>query len=353
MPRKIIHCDADCFYASVEMRDDPTLRGRPMAVGGSSDRRGVITTCNYEARKFGVHSAMPSATAKRLCPDLILIPGRMDVYKDVSKQMHKIFYEYTELVEPLSLDEAFLDVSESTLYHGSATLIAKEIRQRISDEIGITVSAGIAPNKFLAKIASDWKKPNGQFVIIPSEVDEFIIKLPVKKIHGVGKATAAKLAEQNIFTCEDIQKYSIFELTQRFGQMGLRLYNQSRGFDDRPVEADRRRKSLSVENTFNRDLTNVDQCLNELPLLVQQLISRLRRVDDDYKIVKLFVKIKFSDFTSTTIERSAASVSLEALKELCSEAYARRGLAVRLLGVGVSFVDLRENDSFLQLDFFN
>lgn len=352
MPRKIIHCDADCFYASVEMRDDPTLRGRPMAVGGSSDRRGVITTCNYEARKFGVHSAMPSATAKRLCPDLILIPGRMDVYKDVSKQMHRIFYEYTELVEPLSLDEAFLDVSESTLHHGSATLIAKEIRQRISDEIGITVSAGIAPNKFLAKIASDWNKPNGQFVITPDQIDEFIIKLPVKKIYGVGKAMAAKLAEQNIFTCEDIQKYSIFELTQCFGQMGLRLHNQSRGIDDRPVESDRRRKSLSVENTFNRDLTSVDQCLNELPLLVQQLITRLRRVDDDYKIVKLFVKIKFSDFTSTTIERGGISVSLEALKELCVEAHARKGMAVRLLGVGVSFVDLREGNVSQQLDFF-
>jgi DNA polymerase-4 len=352
MSRKIIHCDADCFYASVEMRDDPTLRGRPMAVGGSSDRRGVITTCNYEARKFGVHSAMPSATARRLCPDLILIPGRMDVYKEVSKQMHRIFYEYTELVEPLSLDEAFLDVSESALHHGSATLIAKEIRQRISDEIGITVSAGIAPNKFLAKIASDWNKPNGQFVITPDQIDEFIIKLPVKKIYGVGKAIAAKLAEQNIFTCEDIQKYSIFELTQRFGQMGLRLYNQSRGIDDRPVEADRRRKSLSVENTFDRDLTNVDQCLHELPLLVQQLITRVRRVDDDYKIVKLFVKIKFSDFTSTTIERSATSVSLEGLKELCKEAHARKSLAVRLLGVGVGFIDLREGKVFQQLDLF-
>lgn len=352
MQRKIIHCDADCFYASVEMRDDPSLRGRPMAVGGSADNRGVITTCNYEARKFGVHSAMPSATARRLCPDLILIPGRMDVYKDVSKQMHKIFYEYTELVEPLSLDEAFLDVSESTLHHGSATLIAEEIRQRISDEIGITVSAGIAPNKFLAKIASDLKKPNGQFVITPGQVDEFIIKLPVKKIYGVGKSMAAKLSEQNIFTCEDIQKYSIFELTQRFGQMGLRLFNQSRGIDDRLVESDRRRKSLSVENTFNRDLTNLDKCLNELPLLVQQLITRLRRIDDDYKIVKLFVKIKFSDFTITTIERSAISVSLETLKELCAEAHARKGLAVRLLGVGISFVDLRESNAFLQLDLF-
>jgi DNA polymerase-4 len=304
-----------------------------MAVGGSSDSRGVITTCNYEARKFGIHSAMASATAKRLCPDLILIPGRMDVYKDVSQQMHRIFYEYTELVEPLSLDEAFLDVSESDLHHGSATLIAQEIRQRISSEIGITVSAGIAPNKFLAKIASDWNKPNGQFVITPPQIDEFIIKLPVKKIHGVGKAMAIKLAE-------------------RFGQMGLRLYNQSRGIDDRPVESDRRRKSLSVENTFTRDLTNVDECLNELPLLGQQLITRLRRVDDDYKVVKLFVKIKFSDFTTTTIERSANSVSVKTLKELCGEAYARKGMTVRLLGVGVNLIDLRKEIAFQQLDLF-
>ncbi len=350
--RKIIHCDADCFYASVEMRDDPSLRGRPIAVGGSSDRRGVISTCNYEARKFGIHSAMASSTAKRLCPDLILLPGRMEVYKEVSQQMHHIFYDYTELVEPLSLDEAFLDVSESDLHRGSATLIAKEIRERISTELGITVSAGIAPNKFLAKIASDWNKPNGQFVIKPNDVDAFIVKLPVKKIYGVGKAMAAKLAGLNIFTCEDIQNYSIFELSQRFGQMGSRLYNLSRGIDDRVVEVGRRRKSLSVENTFNRDLTTVDQCLNELPQLVQQLTIRLRRVDDDYKIVKLFVKIKFFDFTVTTIERSAASVSLEGLKELCIEAHARKKLAVRLLGVGVSFVDLREENVFHQLDLF-
>lgn len=350
--RKIIHCDADCFYASVEMRDDPSLRGRPIAVGGSSDHRGVISTCNYEARKFGIHSAMPSSTAKRLCPDIILLPHRMEVYKEVSQKMRHIFYDYTELVEPLSLDEAFLDVSNSSLHKGSATLIANEIRQRVSTELGITISAGIAPNKFLAKVASDWNKPNGQYVITPNEVDSFIEKLPVKKIYGVGKAMNAKLAELNIFTCADIQKFSIFELSQRFGQMGSRLYNLSRGIDDRAVEVGRRRKSLSVENTFSRDLKNVQQCLNELPLLAQQLVTRLKRVDDDYKIVKLFVKIKFADFTATTIERSAGSVSLDELQELCKEAHARKGIAVRLLGVGVSFIDLREDEAFYQLDLF-
>lgn len=350
--RKIIHCDADCFFAAVEMRDDPSLAHRPIAVGGSSDRRGVISTCNYEARRFGVHSAMPSSTAKRLCPDLLILPTRMDAYREASEKMRAIFYEYTELVEPLSLDEAFLDVSDAKILHGSATLIAQEIRQRIKDEIGITVSAGIAPNKFLAKVASDWNKPNGQFVIPPENVASFVAQLPVKKIYGVGKAMATKLAELNIFTCGDLQKFSIFELSQRYGQMGSRLYNLSRGVDERELTVDRRRKSLSVENTFSQDLPTLENCLHELPPLSQQLAIRLRRVDEDYKVVKLFVKIKFSDFSITTIERSASAVSLMELQSLCAEAYERKNLPVRLIGVGVRFIDLRESSEFLQLELF-
>lgn len=350
--RKIIHCDADCFFAAVEMRDDPSLVYRPIAVGGSSGR-GVISTCNYEARRYGVHSAMPSSTAKRLCPDLLILPTRMDAYKEASAKMRDIFYEYTELVEPLSLDEAFLDVSDAKIHRGSATLIAQEIRQRIKDEIGITVSAGIAPNKFLAKIASDWNKPNGQCVIPPDQVHAFVAQLPVKKIYGVGKAMSNKLAELNIFTCSDIQKFSIFELTQRFGQMGSRLYHLSRGIDERELTVDRRRKSLSVENTFSHDLPTLENCLNELPALSQQLAIRLRRVDEDYKVVKLFVKIKFSDFSITTIERGATAVSLMELQSLCAEAYGRKNLAVRLLGVGVRFIDLRESNAFFQLELFN
>jgi DNA polymerase-4 len=351
--RKIIHCDADCFFAAVEMRDDPSLRNRPIAVGGSSGHRGVISTCNYEARRFGVHSAMPSNTALRLCPELILLPHRMDVYKDVSLKMRHIFYEYTDLVEPLSLDEAFLDVSDSDLHRGSATLIAMDIRKRIKTELGITVSAGIAGNKFLAKIASDWNKPDGQFVVSPADQDEFVARLPVKKIYGVGKSMSARLAELNITTCADLQKFSIFDLSQRFGQMGSRLYHLSRGLDNRAVTVGRRRKSLSVENTFSRDLPDVDCCARELPALAQQLVLRLRRVDEDYKVVKLFVKIKFSDFTTTTIERSASMVALAELSDLCREAYARSGKPVRLLGVGVRFVDLREDRAFFQLDLFN
>jgi DNA polymerase-4 len=350
--RKIIHLDADCFFAAIEMRDDPALTKHPIAVGGHSERRGVITTCNYEARRFGVHSAMPTAHAKRLCPDLIVLPLRMDAYREASLQMRSIFYEYTELVEPLSLDEAFLDVSDSEFHQGSATLIAQEIRARIHKEIGITVSAGIAPNKFLAKIASDWNKPNGQFVITPEKVPEFVAQLPVKKIYGVGKAMANKLAGLNIFTCSDLHKFSIFELTQRFGQMGTRLYHLSRGVDDRQVTVDRRRKSLSVENTFAHDLPGLAQCQHEIPSLCQQLAIRLRRVDEDYKVVKLFVKLKFSDFSITTIERSASAVSLDQLQSLCAEACERKAMPVRLIGVGVRFIDLRAGKELLQLPLF-
>ncbi len=350
--RKIIHLDADCFFAAIEMRDDPSLINLPIAVGGRSERRGVISTCNYVARRFGVHSAMPTSHAKRLCPDLLVLPHRMEAYREASVQMRGIFYEYTELIEPLSLDEAFLDVSDSEFYRGSATLIAQEIRARIHKEIGITISAGIAPNKFLAKIASDWNKPNGQLVIPPAEVAGFVAALPVKKIYGVGKAMATKLAESSIFTCGDLHKFSVFELTQRFGQMGTRLYHLSRGIDERPVTVDRRRKSLSVENTFANDLPGLSQCLNEIPALSQQLAIRLRRVDDDYKVVKLFVKLKFSDFSVTTIERSASAVVHGELQALCTEAYNRKKMSVRLIGVGVRFIDLREDHQFVQLALF-
>jgi DNA polymerase-4 len=191
--RKIIHIDADCFYAAVEVRDNPELRGKAIAVGGSATRRGVIATASYEARKFGIHSAMASATAVKRCPQLILIPGRMSVYREASRQMHEIFSDYTDLIEPLSLDEAFLDVSACPRCRGSATLIAQEIRKRIADDVGITVSAGVAPNKFIAKVASDMNKPDGQYVVTPQQIDEFLISLPVKRIWGVGKVTAQRL----------------------------------------------------------------------------------------------------------------------------------------------------------------
>ncbi|MGB1271405.1 MAG: DNA polymerase IV, partial [Endozoicomonas sp.] len=229
--RKIIHIDFDAFFASIEIRDNPRLSGRPVAVGGASDRRGVIATCNYEARRFGVHSAMASAQALRLCPELKIIPPRFSVYKEASEKAHAIFRKYTDFIEPLSLDEAYLDVSSTSLCQGSATLMADEIRQEIRDQLQVTVSAGVAPNKFLAKIASDWNKPDGLFVITPDQVDHFIFELPVRKIHGVGKVTAGKLHKKGIETCGQLRQYSLPELSRWFGSFGERLWELSRGMD--------------------------------------------------------------------------------------------------------------------------
>ncbi len=352
MTRKIIHIDADCFFAAIEMRDDPSLRGRPMAVGGASDRRGVIATCNYEARRFGVHSAMASATAKRLCPDLILVPGRMAEYRAAAAVMREIFFDYTELVEPLSLDEAYLDVSDCDHCGGSATLMAEEIRQRIEVRLQITVSAGVAPNKFLAKIASDWNKPNGMWVVTPAQVEAFVQPLPVKKIHGVGKVTSAKLIAMQVETCEQLRRFSVFELTEQFGAFGGRLYDLCRGVDERQVKPSRRRKSLSVENTYPQDLADAAACVAQLPELLLRMRSRLRQLDDSYRTVKAFVKLKFDDFSATTLERSFESAQLGDYQRLCEEAFVRGNRPVRLVGVGVRFVDTEGSSELVQLDLF-
>ncbi|WP_347330825.1 DNA polymerase IV [Marinimicrobium locisalis] len=351
--RKIIHCDADCFFAAIEMRDDPALRNRPMAVGGASDRRGVISTCNYEARRYGVHSAMASAYAKRLCPDLLIVPHRMDAYRDASLVMRHIFYDFSERVEPLSLDEAFLDVTDSEHCQGSATRIAEAIRERVRESLGITISAGVAPNKFLAKVASDWRKPDGLFVITPAQVPDFVRGLPVKRVPGVGRATANRLAQLGVASCGDLQRYDVFELSERFGAFGVRLHHLSHGRDERAVTVSRRRKSLSVEHTFPQDLPDVERCLGQLPGLLQSLGRRLRRVEGEYRVVKAFVKLKFDDFTTTTLERAGAQVGLAGYSQLCREAFERGGRPVRLLGLGVRFVDLREDQAFYQLDLFS
>lgn len=351
--RKIIHCDADCFFAAMELREDPSLQGRPVAVGGSEERRGVIATCNYEARTFGVRSAMPSAHAKRLCPDLLIVPPNMGLYREASMQIREIFHAYTDLVEPLSLDEAFMDVSESEHCQGSATLIAREIRERVRDQLGITVSAGVAPNKFLAKVASDWRKPDGLTVIEPGQVADFVKHLPVNKIYGVGKVSAQKLHSMGISSCGDLQGLDELTLCQTFGAMGLRLYQLSRGWDDREVKSSWRRQSVSVEHTYTTDLPSLRRCLSELPSLFVQLHSRLRRLDENYRVVKGFVKVKFADFTTTTLERLGTGVHLEDYRELCSEAYHRRSLPVRLLGLGARLVDLQGDGSQQQLELFD
>lgn len=350
--RKIIHCDADCFFAAIEIRDDKRLFGRPVAVGGDPQRRGVISTCNYEARKFGVHSAMASAHAMRLCPELLIVPHNFEKYRIASQQIRDIFFEYTDLVEPLSLDEAFLDVTQSPQCKGSATLMAKEIRQKVKERVNITVSAGVAPNKFLAKIASDWQKPDGLTVITPDSIDAFVNQLPVKRIFGVGKVMTDKLNRLGVRTCGDLQKYSVFELTQLFGAFGARLFELSRGVDDREVKVSRRRKSLSVEHTYAEDLPGVEQCLAKLPELYLSLKNRLKRVDSDYRVVKSFVKLKFTDFTTTTLERSGTKAELGFYRELIEEAFSRGNRPVRLLGLGVRFVDLNEGEESTQLDLF-
>lgn len=338
--RKIIHIDMDCYYAAVEMRDFPEYRGKPLAVGGSSDRRGVISTCNYEARKFGVHSAMATAYALKLCPDLILVPTRMQVYKDVSLQIREIFSRYTQVIEPLSLDEAYLDVSECQQYKGSATLIAAAIRRDILAETGLTASAGIAPVKYLAKVASDLNKPNGQYVITPEAIPEFVKTLSLRKIPGVGKVTAEKLSSLGLNTCGDVQCYSKQALLSRFGKFGAVLIERSYGIDEREISADRVRKSVGVETTLAKDIYTLEQCQQVMPGLIQELILRLSRGEQDRKIHKQVVKLKFNDFKQTTIEHRSDNVSTVMFYELLAQAMVRQeGRGIRLLGISVGFVD--------------
>lgn len=339
--RKIIHIDCDCFYAAIEMRDDPSLAGRPLAVGGSADRRGVIATCNYEARAYGVSSAMSSHHALKLCPDLLIVRPRFDAYREASREIHAILRDFTEIIEPLSLDEAYLDVSESPHFSGSATRIAQEIRKRVWQELRITVSAGVAPNKFLAKIASDWRKPNGLFVITPDQVDDFVAELPVSKLHGVGKVTADKLGRLGVINCVDLREWSRVALAREFGSFGERLYGLARGVDERAVQVDSRRQSLSVENTFDQDLPDLGACLERLPELYEELQRRLQRLDSSYKPGKPFVKLKFHDFSQTTLEQAGAGRDLDSYKLLLGAAFARGDKPVRLIGVGVRLQDLQ------------
>ena len=337
MKRKIIHCDCDCFFAAVEIRDDPSLGGLPIAVGGAAGKRGVLTTCSYEAREFGIHSAMPTAEALRRCPGLIVLPVAMDKYREASKQVNEIFLSHTDIIEPLSLDEAFLDVTDVQAFQGSGTLIARNIRQRVSAEVGITISAGVAPNKFLAKIASDWQKPDGLTVIRPEQIDAFVRKLAVNKIFGVGKVTAKKMQSLGIESCEDLQRCSQIELHQRFGRFGLRLFELSRGIDDRPVSNSRERKSLSVERTLANDLPDEAACSRYLEELKIELEQRLKDKSSSRRIQKLFVKLKFNDFSQTTAESTNEALELDVLQQLLSTAYGRKSLPVRLIGLGVRF----------------
>jgi len=349
--RKIIHIDMDCFYAAVEVRENPKLKGNPVAVGGLPGQRGVVAACNYEARAFGVHSAMPMSIAFRQCPQLKRLPVRMDLYKQVSAQIRAIFDDYTELVEPLSLDEAYLDVSGKSHCRGSASLMAREIRQRIFDTTGLTASAGIAPNKLIAKIASDWNKPNGQMLVTPKQIDAFIRPLAVKKIFGVGKVTAKKMHRLNLFTCEDLQALNHVQLHEHFGNFGERLYQQCRGLDDRSVSNDSLSKSLSIEDTYAVDLPDLDACLHELHTLFEGLLKRHARAIEksrnkarlherepqSLQPKTLVLKMRFRDFVTTTAQQAGRELDLAIYRKLCERAYARGKRPVRLLGMGMMF----------------
>jgi DNA polymerase-4 len=333
--RKIIHCDCDSFYASVEMRDDPQLRELPIAVGGRPDKRGVVATCNYLARSFGVHSAMPMSQAIRNCPDLVVIPTNMHKYKAESARVQQIFRDYTDLVEPLALDEAYLDVSKCNVAQGSATLIAQEIRQRVKQEVGITVSAGIAPNKFLAKIASDWHKPDGQFTITPDEVADFVAALPVNKLFGVGSVTATRMREMQLHTCGDLQRVPATKLSRDFGKFGVRLYDLCRGIDHRAVVTQRVRKSLSAERTYAADLPSYEACLTALRSLVEELEERIGRAECRAAIQQRTMKVRFKGFETTTVASAGITTGFDDYAALLQTAWLRQKKPVRLLGVGV------------------
>jgi len=347
--RKIIHVDMDCFYAAIEARDFPQLKGKPIAVGGRPDKRGVVATCSYEARAYGIHSAMPMAQAIKKCPQLIIQPVRMSVYQQESKGIQAIFKEFTDLIQPLSLDEAFLDVTGSSLCHGSATLIAQQIRHQIYAQHQLTASAGIAPNKFLAKIASDWNKPNGQFVVTPDEIEEFVRELPVKKIYGVGKVTAKKMHRMGLHTCADLQALNQQQLKQKFGSFGQTLYALSRGIDHRPVRTYSERKSVSVEDTFLIDLPDLPACYAELSRLFESLEKRHLKAKQKQSIVikSLYVKIRFHDFQTTTAQKSSQDLDIGVYRKLIETAWYRQKTPVRLLGLGIQY---RQKNQLEQID---
>ena len=335
--RKIIHIDMDAFYASVEQMDNPNLRGKPVAVGGN-ETRGVVSAASYEARKFGVRSALSGVLAKKYCPELIFVKPRFDRYKEISKKIRKIFYEYTDLVEPLSLDEAYLDVSQNKKGNPSATLIAQEIRYRIWNEIGLTASAGISINKFIAKVASDYNKPNGQKTVGPEEVLSFLEELPIRKFYGVGKVTTEKMYQLGIFTGLDLKNKSEEFLEKHFGKSGKFYYHVVRGIHNSEVKSDRITKSVAAEHTFNENLTSEVFMEEKLQTIAQQLEKRIKKYDIAGKTVTL--KIKYSDFTQQTRSKtlpyfiSDKALLFETAKELLYQE--RMKDSVRLLGISLN-----------------
>ena len=351
--RKIIHIDMDAFYASVEQRDHPELRGKPVAVGGSS-RRGVVASASYEARKYGVRSAMPSITAQRLCPELIFVKSRFDVYRQVSRQIREIYNEYTDLVEPLSLDEAYLDVSQPKKGPASATLIAEEIRARIFQTTQLTASAGVSFNKFLAKVASDINKPNGIKIILPSDAEAFINELAIQKFHGIGKVTAAKMNRMGIYKGFDLKKLSEIELVQQFGKVGRYYYQIVRGEDHRAVNPNRIRKSIGAERTYAEDISEISIMKEKLNYLASIVYEYMKKSDNFGRTITL--KIKSADFKIITRSKTFSSEirQLEDLVQVSHEIIEQTKEEldkVRLLGISISNLEKEQQLDGLQLEF--
>lgn len=335
--RKIIHVDMDAFYASVEQMDHPELKGKPLAVGGS-EKRGVVSAASYEARKFGVRSAMSGFAAKRNCPDLIFVKPRFERYREISLQIRKIFFDYTDLVEPLSLDEAYLDVTTNKKGNPSASMLAKEIRQRILEEVGLTASAGISINKFIAKVASDYNKPNGQKTVNPEDVEEFLENLDIKKFYGIGKVTADKMYRHGIFTGKELKERSLEYLQQHFGKSGAHYYNIVRGIHLSEVKPHRTPKSVGAERTFSENLTSEIFMLERLENIAIELDRRLKKHKIAGKTITL--KIKYSDFVQQTRSKTIPyfiadkDLILETAKELLYQEKLEN--SVRLLGISLS-----------------
>jgi DNA polymerase-4 len=355
--RKIIHIDMDAFFAAIEQRDFPQYRNKPLIVGGAPDSRGVVATCSYEARKYGIHSAMPSSHAYRLCPQAIFVKPRFEAYQEASTTIRKIFADYTDFFEPLSLDEAYLDVSEASLHQGSALLIAKDIKTAIRQQTGLIASAGVSYNKFLAKIASDMNKPDGLYVITPEQGARFVEQLPVAQFHGIGKVTSGKMQFLGIQTGKDLKKLSLAQLQQHFGKSGLYYYNIARGIDNRAVNNHRIRKSIGVENTFQQDIRTRQEVMQHLQNLLE---SALIKANEKHLAANtLTVKIKYHDFVQITRSRTLPhaitniSSTLTVIENLLANTEIGKR-SVRLLGVTLSSL---ENESELnrcrQLDLFN
>ena len=350
--RKIIHIDMDSFFASIEIRDNPNLKNKPVAVGGKANERGVLTTCNYIARKYGLHSAMSSKIAIQLCKNLIILPVDIAKYRKISKEIFKIFRCYSKKIEPVSIDEAFLDVSESRYCQGDPEEMARQIRSCIKNDFGITASAGISSNKLIAKICSDWKKPDSQFSICDDEIQNFIKSVSLKSIPGIGRVNFKKCKNLNMKSCNDLQKMSKDELIKIFGSYGYTLFNLVRGIDNRELETNRTRKSISVEDTFLHDLNDTNSCKQQLSILYIKLIERCKSSNVSINEVKeIFLKIKFNDFEIITRQKKSCNIELSEFNNLFDSNIVKVIKPIRLLGIGFRLNDKKEESS--QYDIFN